>query len=156
MQKTRLQVLCAHQDGCWVSSAVTGEKFQARTTTNCKTSNVVYLIECRKCKLRGKNEESPPFKVDGHRSNYYWRLPDKPIRMGMHFNTLGHTFDDLTVVIIEQMHVASATHRKNWESFWIRTLRSLAPHSLSIESQALECHRQQDVVVSPRPPFWWD
>ena len=53
------------------------------------------------------------------------KTSDKPV--GMHFNTPGHTFDDLTVMIIEQMRVASVAHRKSREHFWIHTLPSLTP-----------------------------
>ena len=95
---------------------------------------IVYLIECRKCNKQyvGEIENPLHLRLNGHRLYYYQRLPDKPV--GMHFNTPGDTFDDLTVMIIEQMHVASATHRKNWESFWIHTLQLLTPHGLNIES----------------------
>ena len=126
---------CAHiKVGVVFSSAVTGVEFRARTTADCKTSNVVYLIECRKCKKQyvGETENPLHLRLNGHRSDYYRRLPDKPV--GMHFNTSGHTFDDLTIMIIEQMRVANATHRKNRESFWIHTLRSSTPHGLNIES----------------------
>ena len=86
---------CAHiKMGVGFSSAVTGEEFRARTTTNCKTSNVVYLIECRKRNKQYVGETKNPLhlRLNGHRLDYYRRLPDN---VGMHFNSLGHTFDDL-------------------------------------------------------------
>ena len=49
--------------------------------------------------------------MTGHRSDYYHRLPNKPV--AVRFNTHGHTFDDVSVIIIEQMSMARATRRKH-------------------------------------------
>ena len=41
---------CMHiRTGITLESATTGEKFQAPVTTNCRATNIVYLIECHKC-----------------------------------------------------------------------------------------------------------
>ena len=44
------------KSGTSFNSTVIGENFLARVTWNCKTSNIVYLIECQKCKkyIEGK------------------------------------------------------------------------------------------------------
>ena len=51
---------CMHiRTGNAFESARTGEKFQAHVTANCKTKNILYLIQCRKCKktvYRGDGE----------------------------------------------------------------------------------------------------
>ena len=39
--------------------------------------------------------------MKGHRSDYYRKLLDKTV--AEHFNTLGHTFEDLTVTVIEEI-----------------------------------------------------
>ena len=56
---------CAHiKMGIRFSSTVTSEKFRARTTVNCKTSNVVCLIVCNKCNEQYVGAtENPSFKV---------------------------------------------------------------------------------------------
>ena len=42
---------CTHiQTSITFESATTGEKFPARVTANCRTKNIIYLIECQKCK----------------------------------------------------------------------------------------------------------
>ena len=79
---------------------------------NCKTSKIVYLIECRKCKktiCRG-NGESLHLRINGHWSNYYRQLSDKPV--AEHFNTIRHSFDDITVMVIEQLHVVADSVRR--------------------------------------------
>ena len=124
---------CMHiRTGNAFESAMTGEKFRAHVTTNCKTKNIVYLIECRKCKKQyiGETENPLQLRMNGHRSDYYRKLPDKPV--AEHFNTTGHSFEDLTVRIIEQI-VAGSARRKQRESFWIHTLQSLAPDGLNLD-----------------------
>ena len=78
------------------------------------------------------NGEPLHLKLNSHRSDYYRRLPDKPV--GRHFNEPGHMFGDLTIMVIKQMGTASAARRKSRESFWIHILRSLTPHGLNLES----------------------
>ena len=40
-------------------------------------------------------------RMNGYRSDYFQKLHDKPV--AEHFNTTGHTFEDLTVMVIEQI-----------------------------------------------------
>ena len=48
---------CMHiRTGNAFESAAPGEKFQTHVTANCKTKNIVYLIECRKCKKNSISE----------------------------------------------------------------------------------------------------
>ena len=42
---------CTHiKVGTSFTSVVNGDKIWARVNDNCKTSNIVYLIECQKCR----------------------------------------------------------------------------------------------------------
>ena len=68
--------------------------------------------------------------MNGHRSDYYRQLPDKPV--AEHFNTISHTFEDHTVMVIEQI-LADSARRKQRESFWIHTLQTLAPNGLNLD-----------------------
>ena len=43
-----------------------------------------------------------------------------------HFNSEGHSLEDLSIFVIEQIHREEASFRKAKESYWIQTLRSLA------------------------------
>ena len=126
---------CAHvKTGTEFTSAVTGVNFNARVTANCRTSNIVYLIQCRKCKMQyvGETENPLHLRMNGHRSDYYRKLPDKPV--AKHFyDTPGHTFEDVSVMIIEQLRSGGRTRRKDREGYWIYTLRTLTPDGLNLE-----------------------
>ena len=126
---------CVHiKPGTRFVSKVTGEKFFARVTATCKTTNIVYLIECRKCGKQyvGETENALHLRMNGHRSDFYRKLPDKPV--AVHFNTTGHKFEDLTVMVIEKLCSANAARRKHRESYWIHTLRSVSPLGLNLDT----------------------
>ena len=115
------------------SSSVAVERFQVGATANCKTSIVIYLIECQKCckPCFGETKNPLDLRLNAHRSDYNSKFSHRAERK--HFNELGSTSRDLTIVVIKQMGTASAAHRKNQESFWIHTLWSLTLHGLNLE-----------------------
>ena len=126
---------CAHiRPGTRFCSTVTKDTFRARVTATCKTSNVIYFIECSKCHKQyvGETENPLHLRINGHRCDYYRRLSDKEV--AVHFNTSGHTFDNAMIMIIEQMGVARTAKRKERESYWIHTPRSVSPLGLNLDN----------------------
>ena len=80
----------------------------------------------------GETENPLHLRMNGHRSDYYRRLPDKPV--AKHFySTPGHTFEDVSVMVIEQLRSDGCMRRKYRESYWIYTLRTLTPDGLNLE-----------------------
>ena len=87
---------CTHiQTGNRFCSSTTKESFYAQTSTTCKTSNVIYLIECKKCQKEYMGEMENPFHLwmNGHRSDYYSRLPDKLVVVYLIHPTIHLTMD---------------------------------------------------------------
>ena len=80
----------------------------------------------------GEMEKPLHLTMNGHRFDYYHRLPDKPVAKPF-FNTPSHTFEDATVMIIEQLHSADSMRQKCRESYWIYTFRTLIPDGLNLE-----------------------
>ena len=79
---------CAYvRIGADFTCLVTGNKFSARVCASCKTSNIIYLIQCHKCKMQyvAKTKNPLHLRMNGHGSDYYCRLPDKPV--AEHFST---------------------------------------------------------------------
>ena len=115
------------------NSSVTGKIYQVKATANCKTSNVVYLIECKKCRKQyvGETENALHVRMNGHRSDIKHRRLEKPV--AKHFNSTGHSLEDLSIYVIEKIHREEANFRKAKESHWIQTLRTLAPEGLNLE-----------------------
>ena len=95
---------------------------------------MVYLIECARCQKQyvGETENPLHLRMNSHQSDYYRKLPDKPV--AVHFNIMGHTFEDLTIMVIEQLGSDPTEWRKLRESFCIHTLQSVAPQGLNLEA----------------------
>ena len=114
-------------------SSVTGKTYPIKATANCKTANVVYVIECIKCNKQyvGETENALHIRMNGHRSDIKHRHLEKPV--ASHFNSEGHSLEDLSIFVIEQIHREEANFRKAKESHWIQTLHSLVLEGLNLD-----------------------
>ena len=94
---------------------------------------VVYFIECEKCGKQYVGETGNPLHVrmNGDQSDYHRNLPDQPV--AVHFNLVDHSFDNLSIQVIEQVWRDDPAYRKLQESYWIYTLKSLAPNGLNLD-----------------------
>ena len=110
----------------------TGRRYNIRTHMTCKSSNIVYLITCRKCSVQyvGETENPLHIRMNGHRSDIRTGKLEKPV--AAHFSQPGHSAGDLQVCGIEKIHRDSATWRKQRESYWIFELRTLIPNGLNL------------------------
>ena len=78
----------------------------------------------------GELENPLHFKMNGHRSDYYRRPPDKPI--AKHFyNTPCHTFNEVSVMVVKQLRSAGCMRHNYRESYWIYTIQTPTPDGLN-------------------------
>ena len=84
----------------------------------------------------GETENPLHLRMNGHRSDYYHRLPDKPVAKHF-FNTPDHTFEDATIMIIKRLHSANSMQQKYRESYWVYILWTLTPDGLNLELSAI-------------------
>ena len=119
-------------------SSITGKMYKVKATTNCKTSNVVYVIECNCCRKQymGETENALHVQMNGHQSDINHRSLEKPV--AQHFNSNGHSLEDLSVFKIEKIHREAATFSKAKERHWIWTLHSLAREELNLGPYTLQ------------------
>ena len=104
-----------------------------KASANCKTANVVYVIKCKKFNNRnvGETETALHIQMNGHRSDIKHQRLEKPVTA--HFNSEGHSLQDLSISVIEQIHREEASYGRAKESYWIQTLQSLAPEGLNLD-----------------------
>ena len=124
---------CQHiQTGTTVRSS-TGRIHQVRATATCKTRNVIYLIECKCCRLQYVGETKNPLhiRLNGHRNDIKHHNIEKPV--AAHFCSPNHTLSDFTIMVLEQMRSQDDLLRKRRESFWIHLLGSLHPTGLNVD-----------------------
>ena len=102
-----------------------------RATANCKTSNVVYLIECSLCHVQYVGDGGY-VRMNGHRGDIYHRRLDKPV--SAHFNSSDHNLQHLSIMVLEVMRSQNEDIRKMREfldiSLTIPTSRRLKSRSL--------------------------
>jgi len=94
--------------------------------TNCATSNVIYLITCKKCDVQyiGQTSQQISKRMNQHRSDIKNYI-DKSFssHVAVHFNNNSHTLQDFSfqpIVIAE-----SEMERLLKETYWIHCLNTV-------------------------------
>ena len=125
---------CRHiQPSSTFQCKTTRKTYKIFCSVNCKSSNVIYLLECAVCGLQYVGESKQQFnrRLNGHRSD----LNIKPyLPVSQHFRLPGHNvndFQDMKVTIIEQDHAWKDSEREARESFWIQELGVLYPSGIN-------------------------
>ena len=113
-------------------SSVNNRTFKINQHFNCKTTNLCYLINCRKCKKQyvGETERSLADRINDHLSCI--RLK-KPTPIGLHFNSPGHCVTDFSIVGIERFENLpnSSQTRRMKETTWQNLLQTAHPLGLN-------------------------
>ena len=103
---------------------------------NCGTENIIYLITCRKCGIQyvGETGQSLRKRLNNHRN----RLKKLSCQyLYKHFNSDGHTEDDINIVPIEEVEltptdkISLSANRLEREDFWYRKLCTVYPYGLN-------------------------
>ena len=105
---------------------------------NCKSSNIIYLLECMKCNGRayvGKSETAMNLRTNGHRSD---AKKHHKLAVDTHFLEPGHDFTrDAKFTIIEKIMKTElrGTFLTNLllrrEDFWMAKLGTIEPHGFN-------------------------
>lgn len=112
-------------------SSHNNKTFTVRGHVNCKTSNIVYLVICRKCKQQYIGETSRPLsdRINDHLSAI--RL-NKPTPISLHFNITGHSAADFKIMGIQQFDESTPPGtRRMMETTWQNLLQTAYPHGIN-------------------------
>jgi len=114
------------------SSANTKETFSLRYNTNCVSTDVIYLITCKKCNMQyvGQTLQQVSKRMNNHRfhiKNY--RDPQFSSNISTHFNTNNHCLLDFSFMPIDVVH--GNMNRLMKETYWIHKLDTLYPNGLN-------------------------
>lgn len=104
-------------------------QFTLKNSFTCKSTNIIYLITCKKCNKQyvGETGRSLAQRITDHIS-YIKLHKDNPT--GLHFNLPEHQITHLSIQPIEQISATSLTAltiRRNREILWQRLLHTLHP-----------------------------
>lgn len=103
------------------------KSFQVRGNITCRTTNVVYLVSCRKCQQQyvGETSRALADRINDHLSAIRLR---KPTPTGLHFNTADHSILDFSVMGIEAFDDRSPPGiRRIKEITWQNLLQTAFP-----------------------------
>ena len=109
-------------------------------TVNCQSTWVIYIIECKICKLQyvGKSETGFNLRLNNHRNHIKKGVSSCKLTEHFLHNTGTHNFDNDAIITITEQIIQNdmAIERKKEilcteEIFWQRTLKTLQPNGLS-------------------------
>ena len=114
----------------YFSSAYTRRNYTIKDTLDCKSRNIVYLINCKKCKKQYVGETSRQLadRLSNHKSDIKLKK-DTPI--ALHFNEKEHTIHHLSITPIEQIRTNKRYTRLERELHWIHQLMTYAPFGIN-------------------------
>ena len=112
------------------TSTITGKRYDVIGFATCKTSNVVYLIQCALCKQQYVGMTTQPLhkRMNSHRSDIYNARNNGGV--ARHFCSDGHTLDHFTVMVIEVLNDPSRIGPT--EKYWIKELQTKYPNGMNL------------------------
>ena len=113
-------------------SSQTKETFTIRNKLTCETTNVIYLLFCDKCdhcQYVGETKNQLKTRFYLHRSHI---KQNTGTLVTKHFNSPGHSLDNMKCIAIEKVFSESLPARLTRENFWKAKLKTLTPYGLNI------------------------
>lgn len=127
---------CTHcsnisETDCFYSSQ-NKKTYKLRCNATCKSSDVIYLITCKKCNKQyvGETSQQVSKRMNSHRfdiNNY--TDPAFSTQVAVHFNTKDHNLADFSFMPIDVVH--DKMHRLLKETYWIHKLDTVFPNGLN-------------------------
>ena len=140
-----------------ITSTTSGESFTIHHSLNCMSTNIIYVITCKRCSQQYVGETKRTLKQrllehcgDAKHSR------EKPV--ARHFNLPGHSRNDITITAVDRPGSTNQYHRLALESKWIKRLQTTAPQGINIKGAQpsliplLRLHIYVVILVFP-PPF---
>ena len=116
----------------------TGKQYNILHKLNCKSSHVIYLIECTLCNYKpyvGKSEHPSNLRTNNHRSD---SKKKDSIPVDQHYGQPGHDFTKhARITLIEQIQHRNKSKEEmthileKREDFWIEALDTLHPNGFN-------------------------
>ena len=102
-----------------VNSTNSNYRIEINSSVNCSSSNVIYMVGCKKCTQQyvGETERSVKERFREHRGYVAANLKNKAT--GQHFNEPGHSVSDMTITVIEKVFNKDPQYRKQREKMFI-------------------------------------
>jgi len=109
-----------------------GKKYSVRNNVNCKSSNVVYAVNCRRCSRYVYVGETGGTLYQRHLLNLSRIRTQHSDPVAVHFYTDGHSMDDFQIMGLEKLS-GSDEYRKTIEQLWKGKLRTYRPYGINVQ-----------------------
>ncbi len=132
--------ICNNSINGWIRCKSLAQRptYRIASDTTCLTENLVYCINCKKCKMQYVGETK-------RKAIIRWKEHDADIRLGRdtpvanHFRLAGHSNRDMSPVIVEVISMdpdldKTTLHRRWREKVWMFRLRCLAPKGINVKT----------------------
>ena len=124
-----------------ITSKTTNRTYKTKVNVCCQSSNLIYCIECKKCKIQYVGETSRRLmdRFQGHFSTIKNKRGENKSLIHDHFNQKGHnSTSDLSIFILDFIHMAPKTTRAKSlrltiEQNWIHRLKTAYPNGLNLD-----------------------
>lgn len=114
------------------TSNSTQESFKMRYSTDCTSQNVIYLIECKRCKMQyiGQTNQQVSKRMNSHRFDINtYDGQSYATNVSLHFNSDSHSLTDFRFLPIDV--VKNEMDRLCKETYWIHKLDTLHPKGMN-------------------------
>ncbi len=130
-----------------ITSTITHQKYTKRPQrVTCKFNNLVYLITCKICQKQyvGETKNALGTRFSKHFWVIQYGAPNstppsswEPNNLSKHYNSAGHTPKDMTIQILELIHLdpsreSTTLYRGEREHHWMHQLCTLEPQGLNV------------------------
>ena len=115
----------------------TNEQRQILHHISCSSSNLIYMIQCSRCKVQyiGETKRQLSDRFGEHRraieKAITHRHIDQPTAVSDHFILPGHSINDIELIPLELIHSNRDSIRKAREAFLISKGKTLEPHGIN-------------------------
>ena len=116
----------------FLPAAVLRTSFNLRFSTDCTSQNVIYLIECKRCKMQyvGQTNQQVSKRMNSHRFNINnYDSQGYASNVASHFNLDSHSIADFSFLPIDV--VSNEMTRLCKETYWIHKLDTLHPKGMN-------------------------
>ena len=123
-----------------ITSSSTGLKHHSMINISCRSSNLIYTITCRRCKIQYVGQTMLRIK---DRFVHHFRdiqISNQDKSVGKHFSLPDHNgFKDMEIYVVEFIKTPPRSPkativRRRTERYWTHLLRTLSPQGLNMEN----------------------
>ena len=86
-----------------IQATATNYKMNISISGDCSSSNIIYLLGCRKCPQQYIGETERTLKERFFEHKGYVNTNNQSKATGVHFNTKGHSVSDMQITIVEKI-----------------------------------------------------